>query len=77
MAAKREIETKRFQAQDKSGNLYTIIYISEQTDIGGLNGRQWTETMARLITTEGHSVNMLSADDYHIVNRGIDVKRVA
>lgn len=76
MAKRREIETERFQARDGSGRLYTIVRISEQTDVGGLDGAEWMETMARLVTTEGHAVNSDGSNTFHIVNLGVDVERV-
>ena len=76
MAKRREIETERFQAKDASGRLYTIVRISEQKDVGGLDGTEWMETMARLVTTEGHSVNSDGSDTFHIVNLRTDVTRV-
>lgn len=76
MAKRREIETERFQAKDASGRLYTIVRISEQKDVGGLDGANWMETMGRLVTTEGHSVNSDGSDSFHIVNLGVDVTRV-
>lgn len=77
MTKRRNIETARFQAKDASGQLYTIVRISEQKDVGDdLDGIEWMEMKARLVTTEGHSVNSDGSDTYHIVNLDVDVKRV-
>ncbi|MNV91568.1 hypothetical protein D3C71_1860730 [compost metagenome] len=76
MTKRRAVETARFQVMDASGRLYTVVRISDQQDVGGLDGSGWIETGGRLLTTEGHAVNADGSDNFRIVNLGVDTKRV-